>query len=408
MSIIVFTGLFLAASCGLSDLFSEYREVNLIEGYGFDSESWVPDQTADYYMNFETPSESAALNTSGLPEGASVMRLEIPNLMPNGDFEDTSGGDQEAGVDGFQPEGWEGAGGAFSDIIPYFYYKVVSSSSYLITNNTFYFNNQTDKAYSFRYNLSANLEDGFIENKTYSVRFEFRANNVTLYQYNDGTSNTQDTWYVETGSLSSIRDFPLPELDPLFTAYDSGNWYFTIGTLEADYQTLQQGYLDNVRIIRADIDQCIRLDLSVIDSSGSRPDLLNGTYSFSIYVRQDPTNTKGPVPVNNRMPGAAVSLTYRLMDGGTEETAANPAAAGTVAVFAPSEDSDWSSWTLLTAYFENVQVDIQTQGTGEITLELSVCPTDISLGGDNRDAGSILIASPSLVFLPDGIPEAEE
>ena len=78
LSIIVFFGLFITASCGLSDLFSEYREVNLIEGYGFDNESWVPDQTLDYYMNFETPAESAALDTAGLPEGSAVMRLEIP------------------------------------------------------------------------------------------------------------------------------------------------------------------------------------------------------------------------------------------------------------------------------------------------------------------------------------------
>ncbi len=79
----------LAASCTLdTDYFSEYRDTNLLGNYDFGAAGqWAlaPNTTGNPsdYMRWE---DAATPGPDGVSPG---YRLEIKNLIPNGDFEDT-------------------------------------------------------------------------------------------------------------------------------------------------------------------------------------------------------------------------------------------------------------------------------------------------------------------------------
>ncbi|RKX84217.1 MAG: hypothetical protein DRP57_06375, partial [Spirochaetes bacterium] len=132
--------LFLSAlslsTCKQTDLFSEYRGTNLLDGIPFTT--WVPDQTGPY-MNYEEESGTGCEPPSDHP-GEEVYRLEIKNLIPNGDFEATTAG--------AAPLGWTAynGGGTGSDTL-----EVIDSGNLgggeaagLIDNKTMHF--ATDNA----------------------------------------------------------------------------------------------------------------------------------------------------------------------------------------------------------------------------------------------------------------------
>ena len=82
------------ASCEIPTVdFSEYVDVNFLEDHAFDDAAWIPDQLAPY-MLFEAVPASVA-TAVGTPfdapsnAGSTIYRLEVLNLIPNGDFEDT-------------------------------------------------------------------------------------------------------------------------------------------------------------------------------------------------------------------------------------------------------------------------------------------------------------------------------
>jgi hypothetical protein len=413
---------FFAAAVGLAGMvmwscsldWSEYTGVNLIADRGFDYQAasselqWTADRTESYYMNFEHPSETAALDTDGLPSGTSsdgIYRLEIPNLVPNGDFENST--DVIGGTAGLQPQNWSEGGGSIDPATSYFYEVFDASGttqkaepSRALYGNSLYFTNRNNE--QILYDLS-NLEDGFIEYSTYTVHFELRSTYATNYEYNDGISTpyTSTPWVFARSSTYEIRSFPPQLLDPQFTAR-SGTGYFSIGLLETSIaEALQIGYIDNFRIVRADMRSYIYILIPAAGEESTTPALLDGAYEFSVYIRQDPTNTTGSIPVNNRMPASAVSLCagYRV---GTDGISFN---SGPPTVFkADAEDADWSQWTKVTAYVEIQLSDVYAAPGETVYLELMIAPTDTSLAGLNRDAGSLLVAAPYLEYLPAGIP----
>ena len=402
--VMILTAVFFAAgSCSL--VWNDYIGVNLIADRGFSS--WNADREETYYMNFEHPEEASALVIDGLPAGTAadgIYRLEIPNLMPNGDFEAST--DADTGTAGIQPQNWAQSGGTIDPATSY-YYEVfdsddspaAASASLAMYGNTLYFTTTKDE--QIRYDLSA-LADGFPADTSYAVRFDLSTTSATNYEYSDGVSDSYNAtpWIFERSETYDIRTFPPPLLDPQFTAV-AGAGYFSIGLLDdSAAESLQSGYIDNIRIVRSDIRSCAHVLIPAEGEGTTSPRLLDGAYSFSVYVRQDPTNTTGTDPVNNRMPATAVSLCagYRIGAAGDTIHFSTPA------VFSASGYEDgWAAWTKVTAY-----VDLklsQIYGDGTAYLELMITPTDTGSAGADRDAGSLLIAAPHLEFLPGGVPE---
>ena len=385
--IFIFAGLavFLFFSCNLIKDFDEYTGVDLIAGKSFTSEDWQADRAESYYLNFEPVTAEEAGTTQGLPSGAEIYRLEIPNLVPNGDFEETNPGEA--------PAGWV-LSESTNNIN-----QVIDSGNYLINNNTLRFDIDNSKTNRIDYNLRSDttgLLDGFIEESSYLVRFDIRSTSETIFEYNNN-SKTFTLWSFEKGEDLSVRVFPLEIMDSQFTAQSGQAHFFSIGTFEKHEQKPQEGYIDNFRITRTDINQYIRLSVPVTDSEGNRLELLDGIYRFSVYIKEDPTHTKASATAPNRFPANGVSLLMSVKSGDTVLKTTVPE------VFSPDDEgADWSVWSQIsmTAF---IQFDLPGAGTiEEQMLELAITPTDTSAGGAGKDVGSILIAAPSLEFLPDG------
>ena len=376
-------------ACDPVDQFGDYRDVNLIDGKGFDSGVWEPDRDESYYMNFEEVSSSIAGSTGDLPDDSGIYRLEIPNLVPNGDFEGST-------VGGGVPSPWvliNTSGLSSADVVD-------TSSSYDINGNTFYYDIDDKETDRINYDMQSNLKDGFKEGKNYIIRFNIRSDGYTSFEYNDGSSGFPGySWTLQAGTDMSIRSFPDENIISLITAQSGATHNFTIGALDPDVQRVQTAYIDNFRVVRTDIDQFVRYEVPVVDSSGSRPELIDGYYKFSVYIKEDPTNTtiQSADKVANRFPASGVTLQMALKyDDEVYKTSA-PAA------FHPDdEDTDWSEWTKVTLTSGDAFSVTQFGTTEKVFIELRITPTDAAQAGNNKDAGSLLIASPSLEYLPDG------
>ena len=344
-----------------NDPFEEYRGVNLIEGTGFDAGEWTADRSESYYMNFEAVTAADAGGTTGLPDGAAVYRLEVPNLMPDGDFESTSAGPLPT------PTGWSATGGTNQIVSPGIYGQ---SLEYNITETQM-----------VDFTLS-NLADGFIANKYYLIRFVLEASSA-VFDYHNGVASLNAPWIL--AGLSGITAFPTANDDPEILAISSGGT-FSINT-PGTGSSVQGGQLDNFRIIRTDIPYGLRLQVPSIQEG--RPELIPGTYRFSVYIKQEDSASVTPA-VKNRFRSAGVTLQIK----GPHDSVSDFTVA--TAFHPDDEDADWTSWQLISTDIEDLYPSAKEEPNNAVTL--SIYPTDVY----DLDIGSVLIAAPSLEFIPEG------
>ena len=149
-----------------------------------------------------------------------------------------------------------------------------------------------------------------------------------------------------------------------------------------------QVVLDNVRLVRTDVDSSIVLTLPKLNSGtlsllpGSKP----GAYRFSVYVRDDPSAL-----VSNRMHPSGLTLMI---------SAAVKSGSGFYQKFYP-RSSSWTGWTQIKAEvgFDFVNSNQELNTTPALTIKL--IPTNRqdknTLG---EDAGSLLVAQPMFTFNP--------
>jgi hypothetical protein len=373
--------------------FSEWDGEDWLSNSRFDSGNWSVEQVAmtgssweelesvnATYITYETVSTSAAQSTNGLPTGASaasIRRLEIPNLMPNGDF--------EAGTTGWTNNG--------ADTL------TVTSGTDAINGETLRYaiGLNLDATVEFQLDAATNgLKDAFVGND-YSVWADVKFNTDSLWSYYDGGTNEFSTFFVtdpSPGATDPAFEFAeqgsLNEIAKDDTASDH---YFAFGTHLPEQGRPQDIYVDNLRIARDDLRSYLTLALSQSQNDSDKPELISGTYTFSIFVRFDPTHTNEGTTtgdnVSNRFLPEAVTLEMRVADAnGTHTLLRNSHSAA----------GDWSAWTEI-----SVQGFVQFNAAGVDTdterLELAVSPTDFA-GTNGQAPGSILIAAPSLTYKP--------
>jgi hypothetical protein len=390
--------LLLFAGCPFSDLFSEYRGKNLAGEYGFDSGSWEMSTSDPNLLVFEAPSDPTALDTTGLPDGAEssgIYRLEIPNLMPNGDFEASTPGAHPTLPDA----GWSAVNGSGS-----ISYEVINAGGNEINTNTFHYtlaDAVPPGEDRIHFDLPGELGAYFAAGNTYVVRLDIRADEEVSFEYSDILTPASGTFWIfpfDPTAGMTVRDFPSEVMTSEFAAL-SGYEHLTLGAVADKGQAVtQKAYIDNLRIVRSDTDQTLFLKVPVIDSSSDRPELLDGVYRFSLYVREDTTNTISGTGTkqNNRFPATGVSLRTGIAVEGED-----PIYIGGPEAFHPDDpDTDWTGWTEISM---EAQISFLSRGDpSTLFLVCGITPTDITSGGIDRDAGSILIAAPFLEFLPEG------
>jgi len=355
---------------------SEYQGINYIANHDFTSPEWSFDDTVEgayHYMGFNTDSAGAAAPPAvavftGLPNDADsgdISRLEIFNLVPDGGFETGTAG-------------WDNNGTTTNATFPQNNTdaeRVLDDAG----NDSLKFTLPAGTDI-LRFNLST-LDDTFIVGSNYILRLYFTravTNDTAVFEYNDGSDlDIISTWKPKTQTgwdddLASYTRFPdYDSINANITA--QAGYFFCIGSFDTNEYKPQNGYIDNFRIVRSDINYYLRM--TVPYSESGRPDLYSGIYRFAVYVKGEAD--ADATPAVNRFRSSRVSLVIN----------------GKIEGFSSSEFTN-TGWTRLTA-----QKFIQIEKGG--TIEIMVSPGDISGLANTLDIGSILIASPSLYYISD-------
>ena len=387
IAVLFFSALSLS-TCKQTDLFSEYRGTNLLDGISFTT--WVPDQTGPY-MNYEQVSGTGYEPPSDLP-GEEVYRLEIKNLIPNGDFEATTAG--------AAPLGWTAYNGGGTVTL-----DVIDSGSGQIYGKTMHFamDNAASRVYLNLRDVSYGSADGFKADASYLIHFDYKTKNSIIFEYNTGTVDQYTTRWKGGGgingslsnpSITNTINFPASEIEGAFPDITANmdNQYYSFGSLEQGQ--VQEGYVDNFRLIRTDLSYKLRLHLNYADDTVEP--LISGYYRFSIYVKEDPSVGT----IYNRFASDRVCIGITGGGVSSDGTGFDESSFSNYTQYYNGQDGqDWSAWTKI-----SVDLALQIPNSSSRAMELSICPTDDSKGSLNMDVGSILISSPSLEMFPDGFP----
>ena len=357
-------------SCSDESYFGEYEGVNLISGHTFSE--WTADQIAPY-MNYAS---TVLVSPPSAYPSNEVHILEIANLMPNGDF----------GSGLVTP--WVDGGTALTFEI---------SAGNEIDGNTMHFiaNDLTDRV---EINIRTNATDGFNVDASYLIRFDYRTVSGITFEYNDGASSLstgKSGGGVDGGtispSFSNLNSFPNVNLLSDFPDISVGaaaNYFYSFGSYTGVQQQTQEAYIDNVKLIRTDIDQKIRI---VLAAQGDTVEpLISGYYRFSVYIYNDISLIAQP----NRF--AANGVTLSVVSGiyNVLTSTLTTSDYSTSESFTDGTDGDWSNWT-------EVHTDLYIQFDPEDGVELVICPMDI-LQDMNMNSGALIISSPRFILFPDG------
>lgn len=335
-------------SCSPVDRFSEYDGVNLIESVSLDE--WTP--------YFNDPSPYMLYESVGLigPEGQEAFRLRTQNLFPNGDFETGTADDWTLSGSGTPP-------------------SVINAVNNITGQSLLY---TTDSSTDYITYPLSNLTDEFLLGKSYTFRFNLKyieEGSTLIFDFNT-TPSTNKTYILILPQPSTFRDFyrfpeDFPDSALIQSVYSDGqNRFFFLNTVaEGANPAPQNGVIDDIRFLRSDLEYKVRIILD--RNNPDRLSLPSGSYRFSFYVKQDPAAGS-----NNVFPATRISFGI----GSAKKTVA--------------AEASWTSWTQVSAVFNNLQIDPGS------TMELWISATDSSSDAF-RDCGSILISTPVLEFLPN-------
>ncbi|MFW5801775.1 MAG: hypothetical protein ACOCVC_07055 [Spirochaeta sp.] len=400
-----------AAGCDFGDPFSGYRGVNLLpedaQDFSFDGDqadwAWQPfvyDATADA-EDPDTAGVGQLLAGSGRGHllvfedataagGAGAARLEVPNLMPNGDFETGLSGD------------WTTTG--FTSFA-----TQTAPTGLEINQNVLHIdsNEASDRADFTLNNLNGGLPP--IGARLF-VRFSIRSSGtptLLMQLHNSVDANAAQT--ISAGGLVATDDpleFPSAyfqinepgtEIKSQFAVSDSLGTTHTLslpaGILD-DEGTILDGSIDNLRFGRTDTRSYIRTIIPAqLPETGHQ--LLSGEYRLSFEVRRDPTadlNDPGKEP--NRFPARRFSV---------EAFAVGSSTGFTDGLTPVGHDlPDWSNaadWSTISFDFPDLQIPSGLSPDDQ-ALEIRIYANDPTDFERTIDIGSFLIRNPRLEFIP--------
>jgi hypothetical protein len=397
--------LLFVAGCSLNtDYFSDYRGKNILGNSGFavagkwaltantNTSDPAYNPTPANFMNWAAASDLGAQGLTTGPDGSAAYRLEIMNLIPDGDFE--AGGDTGTG---FAESFWaynQSSGPGSTDIAWNTTGVDGNSVPMSINNNTLAFGNLSNidqLTLTLSNAVSAAL---WARGGSYQFRFDF---------YNGSALATLPLTFTTPTSTANWNQVNLAQGFSSVTTQYHASEFFTVGASPTGTYTVTinntsnnfLGYFDNVRMMNAAIDPTVLLSFSSLSSGTAQllPGTKAGAYTMSVYVHDDPTAVQGAANHSpNRFNPSGLTITV---------TAAVKSGTGTYQQFFPRPSTGWTSWTQLTMNmgFDFVDTDSQLGGSPALTVKLSPTNTvDESTNG--RDVGSILVAEPVLLYNP--------
>jgi len=401
--------------------YSAYTGTNLIPNGQFDNGLWVADDGdsspatdpalgTDPYLTFQAVTfgsanypDDATLR-SGLSGSQAIYRLETRNLLVGGDF--------------------EGGGNPFSVNSP------------ITESGTSFYTNPTDGNFDQRGNWArlavATIATSGIDIQSdltpttfttaynYTINFRCRLPDAYLYYFGfDSESSTTGTAGRTTvTTIDYDNNAKLKYRFPFTTPVNSreslliptgGKRYFRINPLIMPSGTTARqflGTMDDIQIIRADLDTAIRYNINWAESG--RPNLQRGgTYTFKVFVRRDRTpatsgytTPAGGIPVNNRFAADFLSVSIHENTSATNshgQTVVFSRELGTDSTWNNAGSADaWENWTEVSASFTNL---LNYSSSSNPALQIAVSATNFS-SASLRSAGSVLISNPRLYWKP--------
>ena len=318
-------------SCEQPYDFSEYKGTNLIAGQGLAGGDWEPDREAPY-ITYEQVTDTDPGWPGSPPggDGEAVYRLELQNLFPDGDFEAATVGDR--------PADWDETPGVTTA-------EVIDNAASIDGQSLSLAFDSGEAVFSDLEAALGDTGDAFVENASYRFLFEFTTGGSAIgAELNDGggQSKTDYSWTISRPSGAddtTLLRFPNDVgFAPNNVIQPDGRYNFvSFGGNSADASVgFSDVVVDNFRIVRDDIPLFLRL--GVPKSASGRPDIVGGgTYTFRIYVRDDPTTHDTTAGGGNRFRAGALSVALNPQPG--EPTAG--------AFATEPRTSDWSDWTEL-------------------------------------------------------------
>lgn len=421
----VLLSILLLAGCKLNtDYFGEYRGLNLLKDYDFDdveADGATPKwqlATSDAFMTWERIGVSgdprdAATPTVG-PDGVSpVYRLEIKNLIPNGDFEDaTVTADGQTTLPAFwsmenfssvpktstvvfgsapKPEGPDGLSGSISGRS--LGWAATDSGDQLrlnLRNAALSLHPEAWSATTYRLHCQLiNVKDQktdiavFLYNQSGTPLLSIPGGGLLAGGNGDWTILTTlaDEKTADNASVFPLTNFLVANTNAPDTQPKEGQ-IVAFGRQDGTDAIV----LDNVRLVPDNQTLGVQTRFPRLDS-GAAP-LLPGTkpgmYVFTIWLRNDPT-----AGTLNRFEPVDVAIRLK----GTVKT-------GTAFTSAPGlrPVGGWPEWTKLTFKMGFDFVNLNSELNGQPALEITLSPTSGNIG--ESDVGSLLVSQPELTFNP--------
>jgi len=393
--------LVLSASCTLNtDYFTEYRGVNLLGNYDFDalkSDGVTPKWSLATSTDFMV---WAPVVDADRPTEA-VYRLEIKNLIPNGDFEDaavTPDAAPSALPSGWTTTFWTGAAPTSPAVINFgaspsnTIHKGTVNGSRALGWDSGGTGNQLRVALRSQVVATAWLPIGYLFRVELINVGTGAAVGMTLYgdtgntvppdtMFNapDWTVNTvkSDNTTDNTSVYSVVRPFLLEDsADDRYVAFGPNS---ATGTNAA--------VLDNVRLLPRSESLVVSASFDTL-ASGVKPLLPGskvGMYIFTVDVKDDPAAGS----LNHFQPKVFTILVQTSEKNGVKTYSPQPE------ISRPA--GGWPTWTTITLSFGSDFVNRDSDLVGP-ALKISLSPT-VSNTGD-VDVGTILVSRPKLTFNP--------
>jgi len=448
LPLVLGTALLALSGCTLNtDYFGDYRGKNILSNYDFNAleadgttPKWalVVDATTQAaaiaagqtyspsnYMTWEDVGNAANPDhaydvTAGTPatgpSGSKVYRIEIKNLIPNGDFENAvDSGLVNTVPTGLGPE-WTLTGSTYLRLSTAHPDNGAPTPQSLPTGGS---NIQTIDHRSLLFAANAGAGDYlklaldtalgsplWLPNQ-YRIRFDFaNVTNGTSFEVSlidrvtgnlPGDNLSADKggdWKVDL--LSTLNNPPLV-ITPVSRT-------FTVSST-TDQRTLRLGsasnadgaIIDNVRLMPAVSDLSVTASLPSLTSGSIQllPGTKSGAYIFTLRILDDPTADQTSLNhAPNRFHPNGLTVTIRGRAKNAPDTIL-------LQQFVARPVSGWPIWTTLTLKGGLDFVDSDAELSGAQALRLFLSPTDsYDLATDGKDIGSLLISEPSLTFNP--------
>jgi hypothetical protein len=363
------------------------RALNWISGFGFDkapnaaSSGWAMGYSASSgdsfdYMSLESTGGTVSETVEGLAADAAVYRLAIENLFPDGSLSAETAGPAQSSASGRWSVGTvDGAPSTLlsADILPAGNASAMHGQTLAYTRNIAGQYVGLELSRILRNHLTGT---GPVSGSGYQVNFLLSCTDgsSSLFYYLGSAAPDQESCNYTAITASGYNDV---RVNSVFM--DSNLAY----SLFLGPQSLQKGYIDDIRMVRTGIDLCLEFDVRNADIA----DLIKGRYAFSVWVKDDPEAgelASSGLSADGRMRTDAVTLTLRAegsSEGGVQTIFMRPA-------------MGWTTWTKLTVLSEMAIKDEDPESTAPI-FSLRVSPANTS---GILNPGSVLIAQPELNF----------